>query len=49
MERTFNTDKVLNIFDKNLCKSTGYLECQDLNVKENDLINYYESMTAKKP
>jgi uncharacterized C2H2 Zn-finger protein len=47
MERTFNAAKVLTISDKNLAKSTGYLECQDFNVKINDLINYYESMSAK--
>jgi Fe2+ transport system protein FeoA len=49
MEKTINAAKVLTISDKNLCKSTGYLECQDFNVKINDLIKYYESITAKTP
>lgn len=27
MEKTFNAAKILSISDKDLCKSTGYLEC----------------------
>jgi hypothetical protein len=49
IERTFNAAEVLTILDKNLCKSTGFLECQDFNVKVNDLAIYYESISSKAP
>jgi hypothetical protein len=32
MEKTYKAAKVLNISDKNLCKSTGYIECRDFKV-----------------